>query len=199
MCSISVSRFGLGEVGKRKDLGSIPRLRLFFLSKKVVVCGHCLVTLSITSYWNIKMALIAAHLNAGIESFWWWQCSDRYIISLPPPPYPLPHPFSPSLIRGLMVSVDLKHHWCLLTMCSIFVCPECVRQCFGCKYWGFLTCAQMMTHAIAHGGCTNSISESALKADSERKKTLPHQTRLEPASADDDELMLNVLRCHLTY
>ena len=32
---------------------------------KVVVCGHCPVTLSITSYWNIKMALIAAHLNAG--------------------------------------------------------------------------------------------------------------------------------------
>ena len=51
--------------GKQKDLGSIP-LRLSFLFKKVVVCGHCLVTLSITSYWNIKMALIAAHLNAEI-------------------------------------------------------------------------------------------------------------------------------------
>ena len=37
-----------------------------FLFRKVVVCGHCLVTLSITSYWNIKMGLIAAHLNAGI-------------------------------------------------------------------------------------------------------------------------------------
>ena len=32
------------------------------------------------------MALIAAHLN---ESFWWWQCSDRYIISL------FPHLHSP--------------------------------------------------------------------------------------------------------
>ena len=41
-------------------------LRLSFLFKKVVVCGHCLVTLSITSYRNIKMALIAAHLNARI-------------------------------------------------------------------------------------------------------------------------------------
>ena len=29
-----------GKVGKRKDLGSIP-LRLSFLFKKVVVCGHC--------------------------------------------------------------------------------------------------------------------------------------------------------------
>ena len=43
------------------------------------------------------------------ESFWWWQCSDRYTISIfPPPPYSLP-PFSPSLII-LMVSVDVKHH-----------------------------------------------------------------------------------------
>ena len=43
------------------------------------------------------------------ESFWWWQCSDRYIISLSPhlhPPPPLN--FSPSLI-SLMVSVDVKH------------------------------------------------------------------------------------------
>ena len=54
-----------GSLSLQKDLGSIP-LRLSFLIKKVVVCGHCLVTLSITSYSNIKMALIAARLNAGI-------------------------------------------------------------------------------------------------------------------------------------
>ena len=47
-----VSRFGLAVrryAGKRKDLGSIP-LRLSFLFRKVVVCGHHLVTVSITSY-----------------------------------------------------------------------------------------------------------------------------------------------------
>ena len=41
------------------------------------------------------------------ESFWWWQCSDRYIISLSPtsiPPTPPPPPIS------LMVCVDVKHH-----------------------------------------------------------------------------------------
>ena len=43
------------------------------------------------------------------ESFWWSKCSDRYIISLPPP--------SPSLI-GLMVSEDVKHHVYLLTVVS---------------------------------------------------------------------------------
>ena len=48
----SVSRFGLAvrrQVGKRKDLGSIP-LRLSFLFEKVVICGHFPVTLSVTSY-----------------------------------------------------------------------------------------------------------------------------------------------------
>ena len=34
--------------GKQRDLGSIP-LRLSVLFKKAVVCGYCLVTLSITS------------------------------------------------------------------------------------------------------------------------------------------------------
>ena len=50
--SQTVSRCGLAvrrQAGKRKDLGSI-QLRLSFLFRKVVVCGHCLVTLSITSY-----------------------------------------------------------------------------------------------------------------------------------------------------
>ena len=63
-----VSRFGLAVrrlAGKRKDLGSIP-LRLSFFFKKVVVCAHCLVTLSITPYSNIKIAFIAAHLKAEV-------------------------------------------------------------------------------------------------------------------------------------
>ena len=29
--------------------------------------------------------------------------------------------------------------------------------------FGFSTCAQMLVHAIAHGGCTDTIKESALK------------------------------------
>ena len=43
------------------------------------------------------------------KSFWWWQCSDRYIIALFPHLHtPLP-PFSPSLISRT-VYVDVKHH-----------------------------------------------------------------------------------------
>ena len=49
------------------------------------------------------------------ESFWWWQCSNRYIIFPLPAPSPLPFPVPyPSLIR-LMVSVDVKHHVYLLS------------------------------------------------------------------------------------
>ena len=54
------------------------------------------------------MALIAAHLNAGIILVV-TVYSDRYIISLFPHLYTPVPPFSPSLIN-LMVSVDVKHH-----------------------------------------------------------------------------------------
>ena len=53
------------------------------------------------------------------KSFWWWQCSDRYIISLSPhlhTPFP---PVSPSQI-SLMVSVDIKHH-VYFTIISIII------------------------------------------------------------------------------
>ena len=53
---LAESRFGLAVrrwAGKRKDLGSIP-LRLSFLFKKVVVCGHYLVTLSLTINETLK-------------------------------------------------------------------------------------------------------------------------------------------------
>ena len=54
------------------------------------------------------MALIAAHLNAGIILVV-TVYSDRYIISFFPHLHtPFPH-FSQSLI-SLMVSVDVKHH-----------------------------------------------------------------------------------------
>ena len=44
-----------------------------------------------------------------------------------------------------------------------------------CQCLGFLTCTQMLMHAIAHGGCTDTVRESALKADSGRK--VPCRTR----------------------
>ena len=34
---------------------------------------------------------------------------------------------------------------------------------------GFLTCTQMLMHAIAQGGCTDTARESALKVDSGKK------------------------------
>ena len=46
-----MSQFGLAVrhwAGKQKDLGSIPLGAHLFSSKRVVVCGRCLVTLSLT-------------------------------------------------------------------------------------------------------------------------------------------------------
>ena len=61
------------------------------------------------------------------ESFWWWQCSNRYIsLPLPPPP-PIPLPFSPSLI-SLTVFVDVKHHVYLLTIWQRLLQSLCLAQ-----------------------------------------------------------------------
>ena len=79
-------------------------LRLSFLFKKVVICGHRLVTLSLTINETLKWLSSLPILMQ--ESFWWRQCSDRYIISLSPH---LHTPF-PSFSPSLMVSVDVKHH-----------------------------------------------------------------------------------------
>ena len=40
---------------------------------------------------------------------------------------------------------------------------------------GYLTCVQMLMHAIVHGGCTDTVRESAQKVDSGRK--IPCLTR----------------------
>ena len=62
---------------------------------------------------------------------------------------------------------------------------QCVQQfCVskpwcGCQCLGFLTCAQMLMHATAHGGCMNIVRESVLKANLEWK--IPyHIGRLNP-------------------
>ena len=43
------------------------------------------------------------------------------------------------------------------------------KQWYGCQCLGFLTCTQMLMQTIAHGGCTDTARESALKADTGRK------------------------------
>ena len=46
------------------------------LLKRVVVCGHCLVRLSLTINATLKCLSSLPILRQ--ESFWWWQCSVRY-------------------------------------------------------------------------------------------------------------------------
>ena len=66
-----------------------------------------------------------------------------------------------------------------LSACVRACVRACVCVCVCSISVGFLTCAQMMMHAIAHGGCMESVRESALQVW--EKKPLPHW-ELEPAS-----------------
>ena len=55
---------------------------------------------------------------------------------------------------------------------SVLYCVQYFRESklwYGCPCLGFLTCVQMLMHAIAHGGCTDTVRESALKVDSGRR------------------------------
>ena len=91
--------------GKQKGLSLIP-LWLPLLFKKVVVCRHCLVALSLTINETLKWLSSLPILMQ--ESFWWWQCSASYIISLSATPTTTL--FSPPFIISLMVSVDIKQY-----------------------------------------------------------------------------------------
>ena len=84
---------------QRPGLGSIP-LRLSFFMKKVVVCGHSLVTLSLTINETIKWLSSLPILMQ--ESFWWWQ----WAISV----------YSPSSPPHLPVLIALWLLWKLSTM-----------------------------------------------------------------------------------
>ena len=81
-------------------------------SSNVVVCGQCLVILTLIISEILKWLSSLPILMQ--ESFWWWQCSDRYIIYLSPHLRTPFGPFSPSLIRP-MVSVDHVYLLYLLT------------------------------------------------------------------------------------
>ena len=62
------------------------------------------MTLSLTINKNIKMALIAAHLNAGHAG------DDSVVVGIYSPSSHTSRPSSPPSLISLMVSVDVKHH-----------------------------------------------------------------------------------------
>ena len=80
----------------------IPSKRLWFVDTVLWLCPSLPTE---TLKWLSSLPIFMQ------ESFWWWQCSDRYILSVSPH---IHTPFPPSLIRH-MVSVDDKHLVYLLT------------------------------------------------------------------------------------
>ena len=55
----------------------------------------------------------------------------------------------------------------LLLVCAAFC--VCSINGMAARVWEFLTCAQVLMHAIAHGGCTDTVRESAMEIYSGRK------------------------------
>ena len=66
------------------------------------------------------------------------------------------------------------HSYQCVQYCRVF------RQWYGCQCPGFLTCALMLMHEIAHGDCTDTVREFVLEVDS-TENPLPHRG-LEPAT-----------------
>ena len=97
--SLSLSFSLSGRFLNIKVNPSYQSFRLWFLDTVLWLCPSLPTE---TLKWLSSLPILMQ------ESFWWWQCSDRYIISLFSHLH-TPIPFSPSLI-SLTVSVDVKHH-----------------------------------------------------------------------------------------
>ena len=92
----------------------------------------------------------------------------------------LQHSASPSLVGCLGTRYAFPGRYSsrkdpFLSVCAVLSCVQTM-------VWlpEFLTCTQMLMHAIAHGGCTDTVRESALKVDTGKKSLAARG--LEPAS-----------------
>ena len=107
-CVILILPFLVDDPLKQKGLGSIL-LRLSVLFKKVVVCGHSVVSLSFTINETLKWPsslpiLMQRSLTIPVIPV---MTVLRQVYNLPLPP-PLHH-LSPFFSSGITVSVDVKH------------------------------------------------------------------------------------------
>ena len=91
---------------------AMPIVRCTFLAKAWQCVGY---VNRVTTHNNETVKWLSPLSILMWESFWWWQCSNRHMVSLFPHLHTLFPSFSPSLI-SLMISVDVKHHVHLLTL-----------------------------------------------------------------------------------
>ena len=86
--------------------------------------------------------------------------------------------FVPCRKLGYLTWVRHNRHKSSAThSCQCVQCLHVSKQWCDCQSFGFLTCAQIMMHMSAHGGCTDTVRESALEADSGRKSHAAPGTR----------------------
>ena len=100
------------------------------------------------------------------KSFWWWQCSDRYIISLFFHLHTLPPP-SPSLISRT-VSVDVKHHVYLLiahTLSDVEVRSRLLEHTHFCGEGGWHRTRSLVVHCLRQFPAALLVSRLHLPTD----------------------------------
>ena len=68
----------------------------------------------------------------------------------------------------------------ILPVCTVFSCVQ--TTVYGCQCLRFLTCAQLLVHATAHGGCTNTVRDPACTKSWQWEKNPLLHRGLEPLS-----------------
>ena len=80
-----------------------------------------------------------------------------------------------------------------LSVCAVFKSSatrscQCVQHFhlsklwYGCQCWGFLTCAQMLVHAITHGGCAARTPSDSLRPSIAFRHLPPNSARFSYAT-----------------
>ena len=143
--------------------------------------------------------------NCCWPSSWWSGAASSTPTSSPTTSWwvhaALSHMLSASFFLFFSISLSLMGNsghltWVWHSSCKSSATHSCVsKQWYGCLCLGFLTCEQMLMHVIVHGGCTDTVRESALEADWEKNPLL--HLGLKPASVSHLAFQLDTLPSEL--
>ena len=117
------------------------------------------------------VGVVMINCSSNLTMGKWYRATRSRLVLLPP----LKQLLYPSLSRAgnLGHLTWVRHSNCKSSATHSCHCEQhqfhLSRQRYGCQCVGFVTCMQMLMHAIAHMGCMVTIRESALKIDPGRE------------------------------